>query len=50
MGKLLLREATVLLLDEPTKGLDAYAKAELAKLLRALCQDGTSILIVTHDV
>ena len=50
VGKLLLREATVLLLDEPTKGLDAYAKAELAKLLQALCQDGTSILIVTHDV
>ena len=50
VGKLLLREATVLLLDEPTKGLDAYAKAELAKLLRALCRDGTSILIVTHDV
>lgn len=50
VGKLLLREATVLLLDEPTKGLDAYAKAELAQLLRALCQDGTSILIVTHDV
>ena len=50
VGKLLLREATVLLLDEPTKGLDAYAKAELAKLLQALCRDGTSILIVTHDV
>ena len=50
VGKLLLREATVLLLDEPTKGLDAYAKAELAKLLRELCQEGTSILIVTHDV
>ena len=49
VGKLLLREATVLLLDEPTKGLDAYAKAELAQLLRALCHDGTSILIVTHD-
>ena len=50
VGKLLLREATVLLLDEPTKGLDAYAKAELAKLLQELCQEGTSILIVTHDV
>ena len=50
VGKLLLREATVLLLDEPTKGLDAYAKAELAKLLQVLCRDGTSILIVTHDV
>ena len=50
VGKLLLREATVLLLDEPTKGLDAYAKAELAQLLLALCREGTSILIVTHDV
>ena len=50
VGKLLLREATVLLLDEPTKGLDAYAKAELAQLLRALCREGASILVVTHDV
>lgn len=50
VGKLLLREATVLLLDEPTKGLDAYAKAELAQLLQELCREGTSILIVTHDV
>lgn len=49
VGKLLLRKATVLLLDEPTKGLDAYAKAELAQLL-TLCREGTSILIVTHDV
>ena len=40
----------MLLLDEPTKGLDAYAKAELAQLLLTLCREGTSILIVTHDV
>ena len=50
VGKLLLREATVLLLDEPTKGLDAYAKAELAQLLLTLCREGASILVVTHDV
>ena len=50
VGKLLLRKATVLLLDEPTKGLDAYAKAELASLLLALCREGTAILVVTHDV
>lgn len=40
----------MLLLDEPTKGLDAYAKAELAQLLLALCREGASILVVTHDV
>ena len=50
MGKLLLRQADVLLLDEPTKGLDAYAKAELASLLRGLCGEGKSVLVVTHDV
>ena len=50
MGKLLLRDADVLLLDEPTKGLDAYAKAELAALLRGLCDEGKTVLAVTHDV
>ena len=50
LGKLLLRDADVLILDEPTKGLDAYAKAELARILKGLCADGVSILVVTHDV
>ena len=50
LGKLLLRNADVLILDEPTKGLDAYAKAGLAKILKGLMEDGVSILVVTHDV
>ena len=50
LGKLLLKNADVLILDEPTKGLDAYAKAELAKILKGLCTEGVSILVVTHDV
>ena len=50
LGKLLLRNADVLILDEPTKGLDAYAKAGLAKILKGLTEDGVSILVVTHDV
>ena len=48
--KLLLRNAGVLLLDEPTKGLDAYAKAELGEILKKLNADGVSILTVTHDL
>ena len=48
--KLLLRNAGVLLLDEPTKGLDAYAKAELGAILKKLNADGVSILTVTHDL
>ncbi|MCR4963802.1 MAG: ATP-binding cassette domain-containing protein [Firmicutes bacterium] len=50
VGKLLLRQANVLLLDEPTKGLDAYAKKNLAELLVRLSEEGTSLLTVTHDI
>ena len=50
LGKLLLKKADVLILDEPTKGLDAYAKAQLAKILKGLCEKDVSILVVTHDV
>ncbi len=50
LGKLLLSRADVLLLDEPTKGLDAYLKRELAEVLRNLKKRGLSILMVTHDM
>ena len=46
----LLSKPEFLILDEPTNGLDAYAKAGLAKILRGLTEDGVSILVVTHDV
>ena len=38
------------LLDEPTKGMDALSKAEFADLLRRTAGQGTSVLLVTHDV
>lgn len=47
--KLLLLEPDVLLLDEPTKGLDAAAKRIFADMLREQGQD-LAILLVTHDV
>jgi energy-coupling factor transport system ATP-binding protein len=40
----------VLLLDEPTRGLDYPAKAELAVVLRGLAQDGRAVMVATHDV
>ena len=40
----------MLLLDEPTKGLDAYAKQNLAQIIKKLSVEGAAILIVTHDV
>jgi energy-coupling factor transport system ATP-binding protein len=40
----------VLLLDEPTRGLDYAAKAALAGIVRRLADDGHGILLATHDV
>lgn len=50
IGKLLLYNPEILLLDEPTKGLDPVAKAELKAVLKKLQQQGTTLLIVTHDL
>ncbi|MFE0642287.1 ABC transporter ATP-binding protein [Streptomyces sp. NPDC058877] len=40
----------LLLLDEPTRGLDYAAKARLVALLRGLATDGHAIVLATHDV
>lgn len=50
LGKLLLRKADILLLDEPTKGLDAYLKQSLGELLQRLSKENITILLVTHDL
>lgn len=50
LGKILLLEPRLLLLDEPTKGIDAGARARLGTILKALKEQGTAILAVTHDV
>ncbi len=50
LAKVLLAEPDILLLDEPTKGLDAHFKRELGELLSRLSENGVSILMVTHDV
>ncbi len=50
LAKLLSEHPELLLLDEPTKGMDALSKAEFADLLRRTAGQGTSVLLVTHDV
>ena len=40
----------VVLLDEPTRGLDYPAKERLAQLLRGLADDGHTVVVSTHDV
>lgn len=49
-AKLLLRNPKVILLDEPTKGLDAHYKIAFAATLKRLSEKGTAILMATHDV
>lgn len=50
LAKILLTEPRVLLLDEPTKGIDACAKRVLLGIIRALAAEGVCVLTVTHDV
>lgn len=45
----LLRKPRLLLLDEPTKGVDPEAKRELAELLRQRVSGGLTVLLATHD-
>lgn len=46
----LARHVPVLLLDEPSSGLDPQAIAEFSRLLRSLRARGVAILMVTHDL
>jgi ABC-2 type transport system ATP-binding protein len=46
----LAKNARVLLLDEPTTGLDPSAMQQLATLLRELSREGAAILLTTHDL
>lgn len=50
LGKVLLLEPKILLLDEPTKGMDAFSKDTLAGVMRRLPHQGLTIVIVTHDI
>ncbi len=50
LAKILLMEPTILLLDEPTKGMDAHFKEEFAEILLGLKANGVTILMVSHDI
>ena len=50
LALVLAGDPPVVLLDEPTRGLDYRAKRPLAATLRRLAADGRTILVSTHDV
>ncbi len=49
-AKILLMQPRIILLDEPTKGIDAYSKRILGDMLKGLQAEGMTIVVVTHDV
>lgn len=50
LAKVLLTEPKLLLLDEPTKGIDCFFKETLARILAGLKDKGITIVLVSHDV
>jgi len=50
LAKMLLAQPKVLILDEPTRGVDVGAKAEIYKLIAALAAQGVSIIMVSSEL
>ena len=50
IGKMLMTDPTVLLLDEPTRGIDVGAKGEIFSLLFEQAKKGLAVLYVTSEV
>lgn len=50
LAKVLIADPDILLMDEPTKGLDNEFKMQLADMLRKLQKRGKTIVVVSHDI
>lgn len=50
LAKVLLTHPKILLLDEPTKGIDSFFKQKFAEIMGELKKRGVTILMVSHDV
>jgi len=50
MAKWLMRKPKVFLLDEPTRGVDVGAKAEIHKMIQELAEEGTAVLVISSEI
>ncbi|MBK8769383.1 MAG: sugar ABC transporter ATP-binding protein [Rhizobiales bacterium] len=50
IAKWLLRDCDILFFDEPTRGIDVGAKAEIYKLLQGLAEQGKSIVVISSEM
>ncbi len=49
LSKIMLTNPKLILLDEPTKGLDAHYRLQVAKMIKSQQQKGATVIFVTHD-
>jgi ABC-type sugar transport system ATPase subunit len=50
VGRWLLTEPKILLLDDPTRGVDVGAKAELYRIIRELCAGGLGVIVTSSEL
>ncbi len=50
LARWLLRECRVLLLDEPTRGVDVGARSEIYQLIRRLADSGVAVVVVSSEI
>lgn len=50
LGKLLMKQPKIAIMDEPTRGIDVGAKAEIHRLLRRLAQSGVGVIMVSSEL
>jgi ABC-type sugar transport system ATPase subunit len=50
VSKILAREPDIILLDEPTRGIDVGAKSEIYKLISNLAEEGKAILLISSEL
>jgi len=50
LARWLMRDVKILILDEPTRGIDVHAKFEIQTLLRQLCNAGLSIVYISSEL
>ncbi|MGO1770446.1 MAG: sugar ABC transporter ATP-binding protein [Microbacterium sp.] len=50
LAKMLARNPTVLLMDEPTRGIDVGTKVEIYRLIRGLAAQGTTVVFVSSEI
>ncbi len=50
VAKLLLAKPDIILMDEPVKSLDCFAKENVADIIKTLSENGVTVITVTHDI